>query len=286
MAKMDFIERGYFEQLFGMSSGYVLDFSNRTFQEFIYNILQIDIYAKYEGLSKAKILRSIIADCDNASVGKLLLEILRYMQAKNMIADDERDTFRKCTEIGNRLIGKTTNVKNPSQSRPSPQPILPVVDYSKYLAELQALTDYEDTPQSRGFAFEKYLKALFEICGLEPRGSFKLIGEQIDGSFILRNEVYLLEAKWTSKSVDRGDLVIFNDKVMSKSGFTRGLHISYSGYSDEALTTLAKGRTINIVLMTVQELAITLTRQIDLKDILWRKVRALAEEGNFNESII
>ena len=58
MAKMDFIEKDYFERLFGMSSGYVLDFSNRSFQEFVYSVMQIDIYAKYSGLSKAKILRT------------------------------------------------------------------------------------------------------------------------------------------------------------------------------------------------------------------------------------
>ena len=29
-----------------------------------------------------------------------------------------------------------------------------------------------------------------------PRGSFRLIGEQIDGSFHLEGETYLLEAKW------------------------------------------------------------------------------------------
>ena len=57
--------------------------------------MQIDVYAKYPGLSKAKILRSIIADYDNVTVGKLLLELMRYMQAKNMIADEDKATFRK-----------------------------------------------------------------------------------------------------------------------------------------------------------------------------------------------
>lgn len=38
--------------------------------------------------------------------------------------------------------------------------------------------------------------------------------------------------------------------------------------------------------MTVQELAIALTRQLNLTDVLWRKVRALAEEGNYNKSIL
>ena len=31
-----------------MLSGYVLDFSNRTFQEFIYEKIHLDIYVKYQ----------------------------------------------------------------------------------------------------------------------------------------------------------------------------------------------------------------------------------------------
>ena len=154
-----------------------------------------------------------------------------------------------------------------------------------FLNELTKLTDFPDTPQARGFAFEKYLRDLFEVFNLEPRGSFKVVGEQIDGSFILRNEVYLLEAKWANKQTDKSDLVVFNEKVSSKSGFTRGLFISFSGYTEEALASFSSGRTVNIVLMTVQELAVVLTRNLNLSDVLWRKVRALAEEGNFYKSV-
>lgn len=285
MAQLDFIEKGYFEKLFGMHSGYVLDFSNATFQEFVYEKIQIDIYQEYPTLSKAKILRAIIADSDKVTVGKLLLELLRYMQAKDMVSGDDRDTFKKCAEIGNRLIGKAV----PPMTKPKTtqaKPVTSLIDYDKYLSEITALTDCNDSPQSRGFAFEKYLKSIFEISGLEPRGSFKLVGEQIDGSFILHNEVYLLEAKWTNKPLDKSDLVIFNEKVSSKSSFTRGLYISYSGYSDESLCTFANGRKVSIVLMTVQELAISLSRKNELKDLIWSKVRALAEEGNFNKLII
>lgn len=288
MAELDYIEKDYFKRLFekAQGAGYVLDFSNRTFQEFVYSVMQIDIYAKYPGLSKGKILGKIIDDYDNVTVGKLLLELMRYMKAKDMIADEDKATFKKCTEIGNRLIGKTTAVKATIQNTTPTTPIKSVIDYDKLLNELNTLTDYQDTPQSRGFAFEKYLHSLFEINDLEPRGSFKLVGEQIDGSFLLYNEVYLLEAKWTSKKIDKGDLVIFNEKVSSKSGFTRGLYISFSGYSDEALATFANGRTVYIVLMTVQELAVALTRKLDLTDVLKHKVRALAEEGKYNKSIL
>lgn len=201
-----------------------------------------------------------------------------------MVSDENKETFKKCAEIGNRLIGKKIIVRTPNQNTP-PSSTVPVVNYNMLLKELTNISSHSDTPQSRGFAFEKYLRKLFEVYSLEPRSSFKIVGEQIDGSFILHNEVYLLEAKWTNKKVDKGDLVIFNEKVSSKSGFTRGLFISFSGFSDEALATFANGRTVNTVLMTVQELAIALSRKLDFTKILLAKVRALAEEGDFNKSI-
>ncbi len=286
MAKLTSIERDCFEKLFGMDLGYVLDFTNLTFQEFVYEVISIDIYAKYHGLSKAKILRKIIAEYDNVSVGKLLLEFMRYMQANGMIDDSNRDIFRQCSDIGIRLIGKSSAFKQATETLTSTtKPITSLINYDKYIKELQSLSDCDDSPQSRGFAFEKYLKEFFKTNRLQPRGNFKLIGEQIDGSFILHNEVYLLEAKWTSKPIDKANLVVFNEKVSSKSGFTRGLYISYSGYSEEALKTFALGRTVNIVLMTVQELAIVLSQKRDFTEFLWSKVRALAEEGDFNKSI-
>ena len=285
MANIEYIEKDYFEELFGMRTGYVLDFSNRGFQEFVFEKIHLDIYAKYQGLSKAKILRRIISDYDNVTVGKLLLELMRYMQAKGMVTDENKANFQKCAEIGNRLIGKNVTVKRSAQTS-SPKSTVPIVDYDSLLKELTNISSHSDTPQSRGFAFEKYLKKLFEDYNLEPRGSFKIVGEQIDGSFILHNEVYLLEAKWTNKKIDKADLVVFNEKVSSKSGFTRGLFISFSGFSDEALTTFANGRKVRIVLMTVQELAIALSRKLDFTKVLSAKVRALAEEGDFNKSIL
>lgn len=285
MAEMDFIERDCFERLFSMSSGYVLNLTNRSFQELVYSIMQIDVYTKYPKLSKAKILRKILIEYDNITVGKLLLELMRYMQERNMIVDANKTLFIRCTEISNRLIGKTTTVKSTVKDTSRINLIKPVVDYKKYLNELQNISTFVDTPQARGFAFEKYLFNLFDVNYLEPRSSFKLTGEQIDGSFILDNNIYLLEAKWTNNKISKGDLVIFNEKVSSKSGFTRGLFISFSGYTDEALETFSNGRTVNIVLMTVQELAIALGRELDLTYILRCKVRALAEEGNYNKSI-
>ena len=47
MANIEYIEKDCFEELFGMRTGYVLDFSNRGFQEFVFEKIHLDIYAKY-----------------------------------------------------------------------------------------------------------------------------------------------------------------------------------------------------------------------------------------------
>ena len=51
-------------------------------------------------------------------------------------------------------------------------------------------------PQQRGFAFERFLDTLFAVFKLSPRKSFRLVGVQIDGSFELHANTYLVEAKW------------------------------------------------------------------------------------------
>jgi hypothetical protein len=71
----------FFEKLFDMGSGYVLDFSNITFESFIEESINVNIYtpryAKY-GDSKGKRLRGLFDIEDNYKVGKLLNEMLDY----------------------------------------------------------------------------------------------------------------------------------------------------------------------------------------------------------------
>lgn len=46
MSDLTNIEKRNLERLFGMSSGYVLDFSNRTFEEFIFDSVGISILTR------------------------------------------------------------------------------------------------------------------------------------------------------------------------------------------------------------------------------------------------
>jgi hypothetical protein len=71
------------EELFDMGSGYVLDFSNSSFQRFIKGIIGIDIYQDkgYEDYcSKANKLRQIFESESNSKVTKLISALLNYYE--------------------------------------------------------------------------------------------------------------------------------------------------------------------------------------------------------------
>ncbi len=283
MSNLSFIDKQYFEDLFGMQSGYVLDFKNRSFRDFVQSSIQIDIYKQYPDLSKAKILRAIISEYDNKIVGKLLLELLDYKRCHCRVRDDEIDLFMQCVNIGHRLIGKvtnaTTNVVHCDKKEDKDIKTDKSFNFSDYHNKLYELTKIGN-PQKRGYAFEGYLNGLFDSNGLNPRPSFKISGEQIDGSFVLDGNTYLMEAKWQNEPTTKNDLILFQDKVTNKSDYTRGLFISYSGYAANAIETFVKGKTSRIILMDGLELTRLLELRYDFKDNLRDKIRALAETGN------
>jgi len=149
-------------------------------------------------------------------------------------------------------------------------------DLFKQLLELNRME-----PQPRGFAFEKLLKCLFEEFGLEPKGSFRLTGEQIDGSFQLGNHTYLLEAKWQNSPVDNSQLSIFYAKVDAKAKWSRGLYISHSGFTKEGLLAFQKGRPTNIIGFSGQDLFFIISGKMSLQEAIELKARKAAETGEF-----
>jgi hypothetical protein len=144
---------------------------------------------------------------------------------------------------------------------------------SQQLIEVSTLA-----PQPRGYAFETFLKDLFEAYGLAPRASFRLVGEQIDGSFSLEGETYLLEAKWQNERSGVSELHAFSGKVQTKAKWARGLFISNTGFSDDGLSAFGKAPT-SIICMDGFDLHETLTRQLSLVEVLAKKVRRAAETG-------
>ena len=132
-------------------------------------------------------------------------------------------------------------------------------------------------PQPRGYAFEKFLTRLFNAYGLDAREPFRLVGEQIDGSFQLSSETYLLEAKWQTPPVGAEDLHAFHGKVEQKAAWARGLFISNSGVSLDGLVAFGRGK--RVVLMDGGDLYELLKRNLSLSEVIDRKVRYAAETG-------
>jgi hypothetical protein len=133
--------------------------------------------------------------------------------------------------------------------------------------------------QKRGFQLEKILRNLFELFDLDPKASFRVIGEQIDGAFSFEGTDYLLEAKWQQDPVSASALDSLKGILSRKLDNTLGLFLSINGFSEEAVRTISSGRRL-IILMDGSDLMAVLEGRIDLVQLLLRKRRKAAETGN------
>jgi hypothetical protein len=129
-------------------------------------------------------------------------------------------------------------------------------------------------PQMRGLRFERFLNELFAGFGLAPGGAFRLVGEQIDGSFKLRG---LVEAKWHGPQIGFADLMTFSGKVAGKASWSRGLFVSNSGFTTDGLEAFSRGRQTNLICADGLDLYEVLSRKASLIDVLDEKARRAAE---------
>jgi hypothetical protein len=132
-------------------------------------------------------------------------------------------------------------------------------------------------PQDRGLQFEGFLTNLFGAYGLAPRGAFRLVGEQIDGSFRLNAETYLVEAKWHGPQIGFADLMTFSGKVSGKAAWARGLLVSISGFTIDGLEAFCRGRQTNLICMDGLDLYEVLAQRVSLTATLEGKARRAAE---------
>jgi hypothetical protein len=210
---------------------------------------------------------------------KKFLAVLGYAIAQQYQSNELRERLRMlCEREGLAIDGihvrfKTDKPRSDARHSINPETLK---DLTRKLMSLGSLDE-----RKRGFEFEGFLKDLFEAYSLEPRSSFRLVGEQIDGSFELNSHVYLLEAKWHSKQISQDSLLIFREKVESKSQWSRGLLVSISGFTDDGIAAFARGRATNIIGMTGQDLYFILSGEISLVDAIAKKARRAAETGEF-----
>ena len=112
MSDLSRIEKIKLEKLFGMGTGYVLDFTDRTFEDFIFDTVRIEIYDdkyKFKSGSKANRLRALWQEESNYRVGKvtkaLLVEYITVCEKKHgEVPYEERDLYTACGEVADRLL--------------------------------------------------------------------------------------------------------------------------------------------------------------------------------------
>ena len=145
MSDINFLEKRSLEKLLQMSSGYLLNFSNNTFAEFVAEAVSIDPYsAKYDfaGSSKASRLRGIWQSEPNHVVGKLLTMLLDY-ERDHLSYSDVDDTLRaQCRKVAGRLL-QGANVEDVAALTPNTDDR----DFEALASEIRAILD-RNTPEN------------------------------------------------------------------------------------------------------------------------------------------
>lgn len=256
----------------------MLDFSDGSFSDFFASELKINIddpkYAANGG-SKGKRLRYFLQTCDDATAVRALTALWEH-RSEYLARSGTKDPIANAETRYRGLINRLSGGASPQHAASSPQPA--AVDrqtIAKIKADLLQVTAL--APHARGYAFEGFLRGLFDAFGLAAQEPFRLRGEQIDGSFQLGSEIYLLEAKWHGQPIGVAELHTFHGKIEQKAAWTRGLFVSNSGFTEDGLAAFGRGK--RVICMDGLDLYDMLDRGIPLTQVLERKVRRAAETG-------
>lgn len=263
-----------FDRLFESSAGCLLDFSTPKLIRFFDEELNIDLddeVYKEDGGSKARRVRCLMRKSDQETVLRTLNCLWSYKQ-QTAPAAAKRD--QADFDI---LLERINAADNENASGLRPVLAYSGVDYGALTKEMDAMKLLQ--PHSRGYRFEAWLKELFAAFRLEPRDAFRNTGEQIDGSFKMEGEIYLMEAKWHQTRTPAADLHVFEGKVRQKASWTRGVFISWMGYTEEGLQAFGHGN--SIVCVSGADLYHSLNECIPLPVMLNAKIREASESGRY-----
>ena len=143
-------------------------------------------------------------------------------------------------------------------------------------------TNYVDlvsmTEQKRGYALENLMNGVFDVFDLDPKRSFRIKGEQIDGAFSFDGTDYLFEARWRQEATPRKELDIFGEKIRRKLKNTLGLFLSINGFTDEGVEAYSNQGS-RMILTDGSDLMAVLEDRIPLDRLLLLKRRRAAQKG-------
>jgi restriction system protein len=156
------------------------------------------------------------------------------------------------------------------------------VERAKVRDDLFALFGEADA-HKRGKLLEGVLNRLFAAHDMLVREAFTLKGasgegviEQIDGVVEIDGQHYLVEMKWWNSPLGIGEVSPHLVRIFGRGGQIRGLFISYTNYTDAAVSAcrdaLVQGRVV--VLSVLEEIVVLLNQDGDFKAWLKKKSEA------------
>lgn len=156
-------------------------------------------------------------------------------------------------------------------------------EYEKVKVKAQLVSDLRekfylmckdgDQSQRRGYELEELLNKMFDLFGFDVYKPFKLIGEQIDGSFKHDGENYIFESKWHDKELAVNSLYEFAYKIESNTLYPRGVFFSINGYTDQTIERITHNKKAQLILFDAIDFISILEERVTLTFLLDEKIR-------------
>lgn len=158
MSSLNVRDKRVLEEFFGMGSGYVLNFSDRTFGEFVHEAVDIDIHSDeytIHGSSKAKKLRAFWENESDYLVGRLLKALIDYADESTHETTERNKTLaERCREIASRLLAGGPSLDDLKQKAVS-------LDANHLAEQIRRMEDSVETDPSLAIGTAK---ELIETC--------------------------------------------------------------------------------------------------------------------------
>ncbi len=158
MSSLNMRDKRVLEEFFGMGSGYVLNFSDRTFGEFVLEAVDIEIHSDeytIHGSSKAKKLRVFWEVESDYIVGRLLNALIEYAQeTAHETTEEAKKLAERCRAIASRLLAGGPSLDDLKQKAQS-------LDANHLAEQIRRMEDSVETDPSLAIGTAK---ELIETC--------------------------------------------------------------------------------------------------------------------------
>lgn len=280
----------------------VVTWYKRSFERLVKGLLrsQHELLAQLSFSGTKRETANMVVDIlmsDERRYSDLTLEIMGELASMERFPDfdrlEDKDRLKRQREAERAVTNLKASLKKESPARDEAAAKRQKIDEYRKESQQQAsfkanldslkksylaLTQQQEHPQERGLALEKLLNDLFALFDLEPRLAYSSNVDQVDGSFRLDTDDYLIEAKWTQKPLGRDQADIFVQKIARRGKLAVGLLVSINGFSEPLRAAYATSS--SFITMDGSDLFLVLDDRWPLDEALLAKKRHVNETGS------